>query len=80
MDVANEAVYLYGAATVDYDDLHLEAERIRINMGDKEVHAEGLIDSTGTSIGTPHFSQGPQEFRSRAMRYNFQTKKARLIM
>ena len=78
VDVANEAVYLYGAATVDYDDLHLEAERIRINMGDKEVYAEGLTDSTGTPIGTPRFSQGPQEFRSRAMRYNFQTKKGKI--
>jgi lipopolysaccharide assembly outer membrane protein LptD (OstA) len=78
VDVEQEAVYLYGAATVDYDDLHLEAERIRINMGAKEVFAEGVTDSLGNTIGMPHFSQGPQEFRSRAMRYNFQTKKGKI--
>lgn len=78
VSLENEIVYLYGEATVDYEDLHLEADYIAIDMQNKELFAEGTKDSTGALKGTPNFSQGDQKFRSNAIRYNFQTKKGRI--
>lgn len=77
-DLQNETVHLYGEATVDYEDLHLEANYIKINMGQKELFAEGTLDSLGKLTGSPKYSQGAQEFRSNALRYNFETKKGRI--
>lgn len=77
-DLEQETVHLYGEATVDYEDLHLKADYIRIDMAGKELHAEGSKDSLGNWKGTPEYSQGDQQFRSNALRYNFETKKGRI--
>jgi len=78
VDVENELVYLFGNAVVDYEDLHLTADYIKIDFEHKEISAEGSIDSTGLLIGKPNFSQGAQEFKSNSMRYNFDTKKGKI--
>ena len=67
-DLQNKTVHLYGSATVDYEDLHLESEYIKIDMEHKELYAEGMPDSLGKIIGSPKYSQGGQEFRSNALR------------
>ena len=78
VDVENEVVYLYGNAKVDYEDLHLKANYILINMGKKDLYAEGSTDSTGKLIGAPEFSQADQQFRSNSIHYNFETKKGKI--
>jgi lipopolysaccharide assembly outer membrane protein LptD (OstA) len=78
VDVENELVYLFGEAVVDYEDLHLTADHIKIDFEKKEIYAVGTTDSTGTLTGRPHFSQGPQEFKSTAIRYNFDSKKGKI--
>ena len=78
VDIENELVYLYGNAVVDYEDLHLNADFIKINFEKKEIYAEGTVDSTGALIGKPNFSQGAQEFKSNAMRYNFGSKRGKI--
>ena len=78
VNLENEIVYLYGEATVDYEDLHLEADYIVIDMQNKELFAEGTKDSSGVLKGSPNFSQAEQKFRSNSIRYNFQTKKGRI--
>ncbi len=78
VDIENELVYLFGDAVVDYEDLHLTADYIKIDFEKKEIFAEGTTDSTGELIGKPHFSQGAQEFRSNAIRYNFNSKKGKI--
>jgi lipopolysaccharide assembly outer membrane protein LptD (OstA) len=78
VDVENEQVYLFGDAVVDYEDLHLTAGFIRINFDKKEIYAEGVTDSSGELTGRPHFSQGAQEFKSNAIRYNFNSKKGKI--
>lgn len=70
VDLEEEVVHLYGEATVDYDDMHLKADYIVIDMNNKELYAEGLPDSLGVVHGTPEFSQGDQQFRSTSMKYN----------
>ncbi|MFM7217153.1 MAG: putative LPS assembly protein LptD [Bacteroidota bacterium] len=78
VEVDSQVVYLYGKARVDYDDLQLTADFIRIDMNRKEVSAEGLPDSTGALQGKPEFSQGAQEFKATSMRYNFESKKGKI--
>ena len=74
----SQIVYLYGKATVNYQDLHLSADYIRIDMNSKEVAANGLPDSLGILRGKPEFSQGNQQFKATSMRYNFESKKGKI--
>ncbi len=74
----SQIVYLYGKATVNYQDLHLSADYIRIDMNSKEVAASGLPDSLGILRGKPEFSQGNQQFKATSMRYNFESKKGKI--
>ena len=78
VDLENEIVYLYGGATVDYEDMHLGAEFISIDMKNKEMFAQGVPDPDGYLVGAPRFSQGNQQFRSNTIRYNFETKKGKI--
>lgn len=78
VDIDNELVYLFGEAVVDYEDLHLTADYIKIDFEKKEIYAEGSTDSTGELIGKPEFSQGQQEFKSNSIRYNFNSKKGKI--
>jgi lipopolysaccharide assembly outer membrane protein LptD (OstA) len=73
-DLAHQTVYLYGAATVKYQDVELTADRIKLDLARKEVQAFGTMDSTGTPIGLPEFTQGGQKVSADSIRYNFQTK------
>ncbi len=74
----SEIVHLYGASTVDYEDLHLKSDYIVIDFNGKELYAEGSIDSTGALIGKPEFTQAGQNFRSNSIRYNFDSKKGKI--
>lgn len=78
VDLENEITHLYGDATVDYQDLHLKADYIMIDMGKKELFASGITDSTGKTTGNPEFSQAEQKFRSSTIRYNFNSKKGKI--
>lgn len=71
-------VYLYGEARVDYQDLKLQADFIRIDMNNKEISASGRLDSAGQTTGRPEFAQGVQEFRASSMRYNFESRKGKI--
>jgi lipopolysaccharide assembly outer membrane protein LptD (OstA) len=77
-DLIDEVVHLYGDATVDYEDLHLKANYITIDFNKKELYAEGSTDSAGALIGKPEFSQAGQNFKSNAIRYNFNSKKGKI--
>lgn len=72
-------VYLFGEAQINYKDIELKAAYIEIDQETKEVYAEGVIDSTGKTVGTPQFTSGGQSFEASKMRYNFQTEKGKII-
>lgn len=73
-DLAMQTVYLFGAATVKYQDMELTADRIKLDLAKEEVQAFGTQDSTGQAMGTPSFTQGGQEVSADSIRYNFKTK------
>ena len=80
MDVDGETILLYGEAVVDYGDIQLKADFIKISWGQNEVYAYGLPDSTkevGEKVrGKPVFKQGETTYNADTIRYNFKSSKA----
>jgi lipopolysaccharide assembly outer membrane protein LptD (OstA) len=74
-DLPNKKVYLYGQAEINYEAINLKADFIEIDLDKNAVFATFLIDSAGNETGVPVFKEGDQTFKSKALRYNFRTKK-----
>lgn len=77
LDAAARKMYLYGNASVAYQDLLLKAAYIEISIDSNIATAHGVQDS-GKTIGRPEFHQGSDIFFADHMRYNFKSKKGRL--
>lgn len=79
-DNHNQIVYLYGQAKVQYDKISLEADRIKVYIGKNEVHAFCKRDSaTGKILEKVIFNDDGESFEAPEMKYNFNTKKGRII-
>ncbi len=76
--IDGKKVFLFGDAEVKYESMELKADYIEFNMETNVVFAKGLPDSTGIIVGKPVFKEGEQVFRMDEMRYNFDTKKAKI--
>jgi len=74
----NKKVFLYGKAKVNYQNLELTASRIEFDMETKEAFAYGSPDSTGKIDGKPVFKEGAETFNMDSIRYNFDSKKAKI--
>jgi len=74
--VSNQIVYLYGASTVDYGEIKVEAEQIEIDWGTNTVTARGVVDSLGNKVGMPVFHNGAEVYVTKGMKYNFKTGRA----
>ena len=79
IDVISKKVYDVKDAVVTYGDITLKADSIELNMDTGLVYAIGRKDSTGKIVGSPDFKQGSQEFKAKALTYNFKTKKGRIL-
>lgn len=77
LDAANRKMYLFGKASVKYQDLELRAAYIEITTDSNIAFARGVRDS-GKMIGEPEFHQGSDVFNAETMRYNFKSKKGRI--
>ena len=66
---------LFGKSEVQYQNITLDAERIRMRIDSSLVYADGVQDSLGTWSGTPVFRDGETPYESTHMSYNFKTKK-----
>lgn len=71
-------VFLYGDATVNYQNIELKAEYIEFDTDKKIVFAKGVPDSTGKIIGSPIFKEGSQKYSMDDILYNFNSKKAKI--
>ncbi len=69
---------LYNKAYVKYEDITLEAGFIRVDFNAKEVYARGITDSSGQVTQKPIFTEAGKSYRADEMRYNFDTKKAKI--
>ena len=72
-------IYYYGGATVTYQDMKLTADYIEYDMHTNTVFASGRKNpSTGEMEGLPEMTEGGQSYKMDQLRYNFDTKKARI--
>ncbi len=77
LNAAEHKMYLYGDASVKYQDLLLKAAYIEIAMDSNIATAHGVMDSNKLK-GTPEFHQGSDVFYAKTLRYNFRSKKGRI--
>ncbi len=71
----NGTGFLHGKSDVKYKNITLKADFVRVKMDSSIVFAHGTIDSLGTKIGEPVFSEGSSEYTSKELTYNLKTKK-----
>lgn len=72
-------IYYYGDVTVKYEDMELTAELMDYDMNTGTVYARGVYDSlSGEWIGRPVMTQGGKSYDMHELRYNFNTRQARL--
>lgn len=70
--------FLYGEGKVKYlqsRPIELEAEYIRFKLDSSTVYAIGGVDTLGNPVGNPIFRDGPEEYSSKYMSYNFESKR-----
>jgi lipopolysaccharide export system protein LptA len=78
MDVPNQIVKLYGEAKITYGSIELTAAEIEINYLTKIVSAKSATDTTGRVIGKPVFKDGDETYETDNMKYNFESRKAKI--
>ena len=67
--------HLYGDGKVNYEKIELGAQIITMNMDSSTVFARGITDSLGVETGKPVFKDGDTPYDTKAIRYNFKSKK-----
>ncbi len=75
MDMKKKMAWMYGNASIEYEDIKLKAAIISIDFDNNTIHAYASQDSTGKTFGTPEFTQGTVSFKSKEIAYNFTTRK-----
>ncbi len=74
-EIKDQKVFLFKVAKIKYQDITLDADYVEINFTKNIVYATGAKDSTGKEVGTPEFFDGSQNFKSKAINYNYTTKR-----
>lgn len=71
-------IYYYGDVTVTYGGMKLTADYMEYDMQTKTVFARGTKDSTGTTTGMPTMEENGKTYTMEQLRYNFDTRKAKI--
>ncbi len=79
LNMREQKVYMYGDVKISYKDIYLEAAYVDIDFKTNVLYAKGMPDSLGKIIGNPMFKELEQNFSSKEMTYNFDTKKGRIL-
>ena len=71
-------IYYYGDVSVTYGNMKLTADYMEYDLATSTLYARGTADSTGVIKGKPVMEQGPSTYTMEEVRYNFNTRKARI--
>ena len=72
-------MYYWGDVEVSYENIKLKADYMEYDMATGTVYARGTYDTlTHEWKGQPEMTQGDQTFNMEEVRYNFNTRKARI--
>ncbi|HEX7413250.1 MAG TPA: putative LPS assembly protein LptD [Bacteroidia bacterium] len=75
----DKKAFLYGNASVHYEDFDLKAAYIEIDNKVNLLTAVGLPDSSGNIKGSPEFKQGKDDMKCDKIVYNIKTKKGKIF-
>ena len=71
-------IYYYGDVTVSYANMKLTADYMEYDLANSTLYARGTTDSLGVTTGQPVMQQGDKSYTMQEVRYNFNTRKARI--
>lgn len=72
-------ILYYGDVTVSYQDMKLTAEQMEFDMNTNTVYAHGVYDTLKCEwTGMPVMEQGGKSYTMQEVRYNFDSRKARI--
>ena len=73
-DIKNRKITMFDSCVINYGNVHLESGKAELNMDDKTVVAKGIDDTTKNIVQHPVFVDGEQTYKSKLIKYNFETK------
>ncbi|MBR5104635.1 MAG: hypothetical protein IKV05_08135 [Bacteroidales bacterium] len=71
-------IYYYGDVSVTYGNMKLTADYMEYDLATSTLYARGTKDTTGVIKGMPVMEQGQKSYTMEEVRYNFDTRKARI--
>ncbi len=75
IDLNSKKVFLYNNSKINMGKIELEAGHISIGFESKQLHAEGIEDSSKKITQYPVFKEGDAVYKSKMIDYNIETKK-----
>lgn len=75
--IPKKTMYLFGNATIEYDNMKMWAERIEYNWQSGEVFAKGDIDDSLQTFEKVYFTQDEGNYEADSAKFNFKTKKGK---
>lgn len=75
-DVKTGDIHMYSQGEVEYTDMKMEAERIKLNLDDNNVAAVGAVDTVSEKYKRPKFVQDDTTYELDSVQYNIHTQKA----
>ena len=76
IDLKNNNIYLYGNASITYENAKIQADQIIINWETNIIEARCGKDSLDNLIGCPIFTENNETFNAKFIKYNLKTKKS----
>ena len=76
-DIPNKTVFLYGRATIKYQEMDMAAGFIKYNWDSSEVYARETFDDSLGYIKHVEFKDGTGEYIAKEAHFNFKTKKGK---
>lgn len=77
-DIASRKVFMYGDASVFYEQYVLQAGYIEFDFSTNIAMATCLVDSNGNEYQCPFFDDKNQQFSARRIEFNFRSKKGKV--
>lgn len=71
----NQRAYIYKEGDVLYQDMNLKADAMDVNFNTQVIHASGVTDTNGKTVGQPYFKQGDAEYSADTIAFNYDSKK-----
>ena len=72
--LGNNMAYMYGQGVVNYQDIELDADEIRMNMDSSMVYAVGRPDTAGEIVGNPIYKDKSGEYESKTMQFQIEKR------